>query len=100
MAKITVTTIDANTIKVIFNDYYTDGVVPTLCAYYNRTDIEMVEVFSNMVTVHVLNTTQDWQLSDVEDLDEKILQIDNIDGTTSWADLDTLATQIAALMVA
>jgi len=100
MAKIVVTTIDANHIKVEFNDYYTNGVVPTKCSFYNRTDIELVEVYSNMVAVHVLDTTRDWQISDVEDLDEKILQIDDIDSTTSWADLDTLAAQIAALMVA
>ena len=97
---ITVTTQDANHIKVVFNDYYTDGVVDTLCAYYNRTDIEKVEVYANVVIVHVLDSSQDWQLSDTQNLSEGILQIDNIDGTTTWADLDTLAAQIAALMVA
>ena len=96
---IKVTTVDANHIKVEFRDYFTNGVVKAECAYYNRTDLELVSVFSNMVSVHVLNLSQDWQLSDTENLAEKILQVDDIDGTTSWASLDALGAQIAALMV-
>ena len=100
MAKIQITTVDANHIKVEFNDYYTNGVVDIITAYYNRVDIEKVEVYAEMLTVKVLDTSIDWQVSDTEDLSNTVLQIDNIDGTTTWADLDTLAAQIAALMKA
>lgn len=100
MAKIVVTTIDANHIKVEFNDYYTDGVVGQKISFYNRTDLESVHVYTDLITVHVLNLSQDWQLSDVEDLSEGILQIDEIDATTSWADLTALGAQIAALIKA
>lgn len=98
MPKIKVTTVDANHIKVEFQDYYTNGVVDVKIAWYNRREIEYVEEYSNMVVVKVLGLSQSWQLHSTEDLDEKILQVDNIDGTTSWADLTTLAAQIAALM--
>ena len=100
MAKIQITTVDTNHIKVELNDYYTNGLVDIITAYYNRVDIEKVEVYEDMVTVHVLDTSIDWQVSDTEDLSNMVLQIDNIDGTTTWADLDTLAAQIAALMKA
>jgi len=100
MAKIVVTTIDANHIKVEFNDYYTNGVVGQKISFYNRTDLESVHVYTDLITVHVLNLSQDWQLSDVEDLSEGILQIDEIDATTSWADLTVLAAQIAGLIKA
>ena len=98
MPKIKVTTVDANHIKVEFQDYYTNGVSDRKVAWYNRNKIELVEEYSNMVTVHVLDQSQDWQLSDTEDLDENIFQIDDIDGTTSWADLTALGAQIATLM--
>lgn len=95
---IKVTTVDANHIKVEFQDYYTNGVVSEIAAFYNRVDIEEVKVYSNHIRIHVLNNSQDWIISDTEDLDEKILQIDDIDGTTSWASHTVLAAQIAALM--
>ena len=97
---IKVTTVDANHIKVEFQDYYTNGVVGEKIAWYNRSEIQLVKEWSNMVTVHVLDQAQDWQLSDTENLSNMVLQVDDIDGTTSWADLTTLAAQIAALMKA
>jgi len=98
MAKIVVTTISAEVLKVEFNDYFTQGIVDEKISFFNRRDIEVVKVYSDLVTVHVLDLSRDWQLSDTEDLSNKVLQIDNIDGTTSWADIGALALQIANLM--
>ena len=97
---IKVTTVDANHIKVEFQDYYTNGVVGTKVSWYNRADLELVEEYSNLIKVHALNRSQDWQLSDTEDLSEGILQVDDINGTTTWASLTVLGAQIAALITA
>lgn len=100
MAKIKVTTVDANHVKVEFNDYFTDGVTQQKVVFFNRADIEKVEVWSNHIVVHMIGEAKDWQLSDAEDLTKKILQVDNIDGTTTWVSLTVLGAQIAALIKA
>jgi len=100
MANIVITTVDANHIKIEFNDYFTDGEVDTKIAWVNRTDIEEVLELDCCIDVHLVAETEDWHFSDAEDLSNNILQIDNIDGTTTWASLTVLGTQLAALMVA
>ena len=99
MANIVITTVDANHIKVEFNDYYTNGVVSQKVGWYRRADINIVLEFESNISVHVIDAAQDWQVSNVEDLDEGILEIDDINGTTTWASLTVLGAQISALMV-
>lgn len=96
MANIKITTVDANHIKVEFQDYYPDT-IQFSTSFYNRADIKEIKVFSNNVQVEML-TGEKWNLSDTGAAG--ILEVDDIDGTTSWADLTTLAAQIAALIVA
>lgn len=100
MANIVITTVDANHIKVEFNDYFTDGEVDTKIVWVNRTDIEEVKELDCCVDFHLVAEADDWHFSDTEDLSMNILQIDNINGTTTWADLTTLGAQLAALMIA
>lgn len=96
MANIKITTVDANHIKVEFQDLYPDTVQYSI-AFYNRHAIDEVQVFDNNVQVELRNGEK-WNLSDTASAG--ILQVDDINGTTTWADLTTLAAQIAALIVA
>ena len=91
---IKVTTVDANHVKVEFQDYYPDN-HPISVAWYNRTDIVKVEEWANYVLV-TLSNKEVWYVSDTQG--QGVFQIDDINGTTSWVDLEALATQIAALM--
>lgn len=92
---IKVTTVDANHIKVEFQDYYPTA-YPVSTAWYNRNEIAKVEVFADNIMVTMDDLTK-WYVSNVGT--SEIFQIDDIDGTTTWADLTTLGAQIAALIV-
>ena len=96
MANIKVTTVDANHIKVEFQDYYPDN-YSIKCAYYNRNDIEKVEVFSDYIRVHVLGGTKDWILSYTSTIGAFI--VDTVDGFAP-IDNDDLALKIASLIIA
>jgi hypothetical protein len=91
---VVITTVDANHIKVEFNDYY-PTYYPVSTAFYNRSEILKVEVFANSVYV-LMKNGEHWNLNSVGA--DGIFQIDDIDGTTTWASLTVLAAQIAALI--
>ena len=91
---IKVTTVDANHIKVEFQDYY-PATVSISTSFYSRSDVLKVEVFANCVAVTMENA-EVWYLNSVAN--GSILQIDDIDGTTTWASLTVLAAQLAALI--
>lgn len=95
MANIVVTS-DANTVIVDFGAYYPTN-YPVSKAYYNRNDIQKVELFANNVTVHVLNGSKDWYLS--YDGKADTFQVDSVDGVAPTSDSD-LASKIAALIKA
>ena len=59
MPKIKVTTVDANHIKVEFQDYHTNGQSDKKVAWYNRNKIELVEEYDNMITVQVLEQSKE-----------------------------------------
>ena len=94
MANVVVTS-DANTIKVDFGIYY-----PTYCpvsiAYYNRNEVNKVELYSTVVSVHVLSGTKDWELS----FDGSAgFHVDTIDGVAPTDNSD-LCDKVAALIKA
>lgn len=93
---IVITTVDANHIKVEFNDYYPTN-YPVSTAYYNRAEIAKVEVFVDNVMV-TMDDGAKWYVSDTGT--SEVFQIDNIDGTTTWASDTVLAAQIAGLIKA
>lgn len=95
MANIVVTS-DTNYIKVEFNDYYPDD-YPIEIAYYNRNDIEKVELYSNMVAVHLIGDSErDWELT----YDGTGgLQVDSVDAVAPTSNED-LCDKIAALIKA
>lgn len=94
MANIVVTS-TVNYIKVDFGDYYPSS-YPISKAYYNVNDIEKVELFSNMVKVHMLASDKDWELS----FDGGTgFQVDTVDGVAPTSNSD-LCDKIASLIKA
>jgi len=96
MANIVVTTVDANHIKVEFNAYYPDY-YSVKCTYYNRSNIQKVEVFDDYIRVHVLSGLTDWTLSTT--LTTGTFIVDSVDGIAP-TDNDDLASKIAGLIIA
>ena len=93
MANIVVTS-TVNNIKVDFGVYY--PTYPISVAYYNANEIEKVELFSDMVKVHLLSGTNDWELS----YDGSAgFQVDTVDGVTPTSNSD-LCDKIGALIIA
>ena len=94
MANIVVTS-STNYIKVEFNDYYPDYY--KVCeAYYNRNDLEKIEVQDGFLKVHVLDES-DWTLSYTATTGAFI--VDSVDAATPTDNLD-LASKLAALIIA
>lgn len=94
MANIVVTS-TANHIKVDFGDYY-PTYYPVDIAYYNANLVEKVELYSNMVIVHLSGGNKDWELS----YDGSAgFQVDTIDGATPSSNSD-LCDKIGALIKA
>jgi len=97
MANIVVSILNASVVKVDFGDYY-----PTYydkqIAYYNRNDIEKVELYSDRIGVHVLDGFIDWELSYTNTAGA--FTVDEVDGDSTITDNEDLAEKIAALMVA
>ena len=94
MANIVVTS-TAEYIKVDFGAYYPDS-YPVSKAYYNRNELEKVELYSNVVKVHMLDASKDWELT--WDGAEGF-QVDTIDTAAPTSDSD-LCDKIAALIKA
>ena len=100
MANVVVSIVNVNLIKVEFNDYY-PTYYPISIAYYNRNDIEKVELYSDYVSVHVIGGLKDWALTyDNTYTGEDYFIVDEVDGDSSIVDNDDLASKIAALIVA
>ena len=97
MANIVITTVNANTIKVEFNDYYPTNHDISI-AYYNRSNIQKVELKSDRVKVQVLDEGVEWQLSYTTLAGA--FTVDEIDGDTTITSNDDLASKIAALIIA
>ena len=94
MANIVVTS-DTNCIKVEFNDYYADT-YPISVAYYNRNELEKVELYADMVKVHMLNSVKDWELT----YDGSAgFQVDTVDTVAPTSNSD-LCDKIASLIKA
>ena len=95
MANIIVTTVDANHVKVDFNAYYPSAYLVST-AYYNRSLIEMVELYADYVEVQMSDGIQ-WKLA--HNTVSGTFEVDSIDGTSITTNAQ-LATLIGALMVA
>jgi len=94
MANVVVTS-DANTVKVDFGVYYPDY-YPVSIAYYNRNDIDKVELYSTLVSVHIFNGAKDWELS----YDGSAgFHVDTVDGVAPTSNSD-LCDKIGALISA
>ncbi len=91
-----VVTSTANYIKVEFNDYYPNN-HPVKTAYYNANDIEKVELYADMVTVHLIaDPTADWELS----YDGSAgFEVDTVDGVAPTSNAD-LCDKLGALIQA
>ena len=97
MANIVVSIVNVNVIKVEFNDYYPTN-YPIKIAYYNRNDIEKIEVYVDRVNVHILDGKNDWELS-YNSVDGALI-VDEVDGDSTITSNEDLASKIAALIVA
>lgn len=95
MANIVVTS-TANYIKVNFGVYY-PTYYPISVAYYNVNNIEKVELFSNMVMVHLLSDNiSSWEFT----YDGAAgFQVDTVDGVAPTSNSD-LCDKIGALIKA
>lgn len=97
MANIVVSIHSANVVKVEFNDYYQNG-SDVKIAYYNRNDIEKIEVFSDKVKVHILGGVKDWELSYTTS--GSTFVVDEVNGVTTINSNEHLAQLISDLIVA
>ena len=95
MANIVVTIYNAHVIKVDFGDYYPDN-YETQIAYYNRVDIEKIELKADYVKVHVLDQKKDWDLS--YNGTTGAFTVDSVAGTNITSNAQ-LAEEIAKLIV-
>ena len=78
MANLVVTS-TTDIIKVDFGVYY-PTYNPISVEYYNENTIEKVELYANMVKVHMIGLNgQDWELTYDGSLG---FQVDSVDGTT------------------
>ena len=95
MANLVITS-TADNIKVDFGAYY-PTYYPVSVAYYNENSIEKVELYSNMVKVHMLGVNgQDWELT----YDGSFgFQIDTVNGVAPTSNAD-LCDKIGALIKA
>ena len=93
MANLVVTS-TANYIKVDFGVYY-PTYYPVSKAYYNANDIEKVELFANMVMVHLIaDQNGDWELT----YDGSAgFQVDTVDGVAPTSNSD-LCDKIGVLI--
>ena len=95
MAKLVVTS-TANSILVVMNDYFTSAVTQDKEGVWRKERIH----FRNRGTYVLveIDGESDWKVSNVEDLPNKILQIDSVDGTSPIADADTLFSLLKVLL--
>lgn len=84
-----------NYIKIDYNDYYPNP-YPATVGYYNRSTIEKVKIYPNVVVVHILENTRDWELSYDGSEGFKVKSIDGVVPT----DLADLGSKLALLMKA
>ena len=95
MSNIVVSIVNANIIKVEFNNYYPTNHDISI-AYYNRSTIQKLELKSDRVIVHVLEEGKDWSLA-LTTTDGCFI-VDTVEGITP-TDLDDLASKLADLIV-
>ena len=95
MANIVVSINNAYTIKVEFNDYFPNYYDKKI-SYYNRSEIEKIDVYSDRIKVRILGGIKDWELSYNEVGGSFI--VDEVNGVTTITSNEHLAELIANLI--
>lgn len=94
MANLVITS-TANSILVSMNDYFVKGITQGKKGVWRKENISL-KLRLNCILVSIQNE-EDWLVSDVENLNNRILQIDSIDGN-SPSSLSNLYDKLAALL--